>query len=45
MVEDAIIAGVLREAKSAQSACQTLIDLALAGGGTDNITILLARVD
>lgn len=42
MVDDDIIAGVLREANSAQNACQTLIDLALAGGGTDNITILLA---
>jgi len=41
MVDDEIIARVLREASSAQNACQTLIDLALAGGGTDNITILL----
>lgn len=43
MVEDATIAQVLREAKSAQSACQNLVDLALAGGGTDNITVVLAR--
>jgi len=42
MVDDEIIARVLREANSAENACQTLIDLALAGGGTDNITILLA---
>ncbi len=44
LVEDEIIAGVLREAESAQSACEALTDLALAGGGTDNITILLARL-
>lgn len=44
MVEDDIIASVLREAGSAQSACQTLVDLALAGGGSDNVTILLARL-
>ena len=43
MIEDDIIASVLREAESAQSACETLIDLALAGGGPDNVTILLAR--
>ena len=43
MVEDELIADVLREAKSAKSACQTLIDLALSGGGTDNITVALAR--
>jgi protein phosphatase len=41
MVDDELIARVLGEANSAQSACQTLIDLALASGGTDNITILL----
>jgi serine/threonine protein phosphatase PrpC len=44
MVEDELIARVLREANSAQSACQALIDLALATGGTDNITITLARL-
>jgi protein phosphatase len=43
MVEDATIAGVLREAKSAQSACQSLVDLSLAAGGTDNITVVLAH--
>lgn len=43
MVDDELIAEVLREAESAQSACQTLIDLALSAGGTDNITVALAR--
>ena len=43
MVEDKTIAQVLRDAKSAQSACQDLIDLSLAGGGTDNVTVVLAH--
>ena len=43
MVYDELIADVLREATSAQSACQTLIDLALTAGGVDNITVVLAR--
>ena len=43
MVEDELIADVLRDAASAKSACQTLIDLALSAGGTDNITVALAR--
>jgi serine/threonine protein phosphatase PrpC len=42
-VEDATIASVLREAKSAQFACNELVNLALAGGGSDNITVVLAR--
>jgi PPM family protein phosphatase len=43
MVDDDIIASVLREAKSAPIACQNLIDLALGAGGTDNITVVVAR--
>jgi protein phosphatase len=43
MVADEVIAEVLREAQSAQTACRTLIDLALAGGGLDNITVVVAR--
>jgi PPM family protein phosphatase len=43
MVEDPTIAQVLREAKSSQSACQDLLDLSLAGGGTDNVTVVLAH--
>lgn len=42
-VEDATINQVLREATSAQSACQSLVDLALAGGGVDNITVVVAN--
>ena len=43
MVEDDLIARVLCESESAQNACQSLIDLALAAGGSDNITLILAR--
>jgi PPM family protein phosphatase len=43
MVEDSVIADVLRDARSPQIACQNLIDLALAAGGFDNITVALAR--
>ena len=42
-VEDSTIAHVLLEAASAQGACQTLVDLALAGGGSDNVTVVVAR--
>ena len=45
MVEDGTIATALREAESSERACQNLIDLALAGGGSDNITVVLARFD
>ena len=43
MVDDDLIANTLRDAASAELACQGLIDLALAGGGSDNITVVLAR--
>ena len=43
MVEDDLIASVLGEAKSATIACESLIDLALGAGGTDNITVVVAR--
>ena len=42
-VDNATIANVLRGAKSSQSACEELVDLALAGGGTDNVTVVLAH--
>lgn len=45
MMADNDIAAVLADANSAQAACQSLIDLALAGGGKDNITVVLARYD
>ena len=43
MVDDNLIANVLLEAESAQSACQSLVDLALATGGVDNVTAVVAR--
>jgi len=43
-VEDETITQVLRDAESAQSACQSLVDLALAGGGVDNITVVVAHL-
>jgi serine/threonine protein phosphatase PrpC len=43
MVTEHDIAAVLADANSSQAACQALIDLALAGGGNDNITVVLAR--
>jgi serine/threonine protein phosphatase PrpC len=43
MVKDETIARVLNDAESATTGCQTLIDLALAAGGADNATALLAR--
>jgi len=43
MVTKEIITNVLKEASSSKLACQSLIDLALAAGGIDNITVVLAR--
>ena len=43
MVSDDNIASVLTDAISSESACHHLIDLALAGGGEDNITVVMAR--
>src|SRR5262249_9707418 len=43
MLDDAAIARILREANSAQEACQALIDAALKEGGRDNVTVALAR--
>ena len=42
-VDDETIAKIMREAGSAQSACQKLVDLSLAGGGSDNVTVVLAH--
>jgi serine/threonine protein phosphatase PrpC len=43
MVADDGIAAVLADANSSAQACQGLTNLALAGGGRDNITVVLAR--
>ena len=44
MVDDKTITNVLVESSSAHIACQSLVDLALAGGGVDNITVIVARL-
>jgi len=43
MVRDETIATILSDEDSATQACQTLIDLALAAGGSDNTTAIVAR--
>ncbi|HEX5703585.1 MAG TPA: protein phosphatase 2C domain-containing protein [Pyrinomonadaceae bacterium] len=43
MVRDETIAKILNDADSSNAACQSLIDQALAAGGSDNITVVLAR--
>lgn len=44
MVDDERMAGILREAASDEEAADRLLEAALKGGGTDNITFILARV-
>jgi protein phosphatase len=44
MVDDPTIASALRTSHSASQACQDLISLALAAGGRDNITVIVARL-
>ncbi|MBI3407218.1 MAG: serine/threonine-protein phosphatase [Planctomycetes bacterium] len=43
MAGDAAIADVLRKVREPQAACQALVDLALEGGGKDNVTALVAE--
>ena len=43
MVDDKTITKVLGETDSSQQACQKLIDLALAAGGLDNVTVVIAK--
>ena len=43
-VADDRIRDVLRSMTSARQACETLLQEALAGGGTDNITVVVGRV-
>ncbi|HKP36615.1 MAG TPA: protein phosphatase 2C domain-containing protein [Pyrinomonadaceae bacterium] len=44
MVDDKTIAATLQRANSAAKACKDLTSLALAAGGDDNITMIVARV-
>ena len=43
MVDDVLIGSVLEDSDSAQSGCRKLVELALAGGGRDNVTVVVAR--
>lgn len=43
MVSEANIARALAAHPEPQEACRTLVDLALEGGGRDNVTVVLAR--
>jgi len=43
MVDDGLIESVLSESTSAERACRNLVNLALANGGLDNITVIVAR--
>jgi protein phosphatase len=43
MVDDCLIESVLSNSASAELACNTLVKLALANGGLDNITVIVAR--
>lgn len=43
MVDDKAIASMLRNADSADKACEDLVTVALAAGGLDNVTVVLAR--
>jgi protein phosphatase len=45
MVDDAAIALELKRGASAADSCQALIDLALKGGGHDNVTVVVARYE
>lgn len=42
-VSDEEIAAVLQHAESAEWACSRLVDMALEGGGRDNITVVIGR--
>jgi protein phosphatase len=42
-VSDERIAGVLATMTSARQGCETLFELAMEGGGTDNISIIVGR--
>jgi PPM family protein phosphatase len=43
-VSDSRIGETLGRASDAETGCRTLIDLALSGGGSDNVTAVVARV-
>ncbi len=42
MVDDAMIATLLKDGDSSENACRALLDLALERGGRDNVTVVVA---
>ena len=45
MVSDSGISAILDQGESAEKTCQALVDAALASGGKDNVTVIVARYD
>jgi protein phosphatase len=45
MVDDATIAAALKRNRTAADACQVLVNLALEGGGKDNVTVVVVRYE
>lgn len=45
MVDDKTIASILQNTDSADRACEDLVTVALASGGLDNVTVVVARFD
>jgi protein phosphatase len=43
-LSDEQIAGILARAPDSAAACRELVDAALAGGGSDNVTVIVARM-
>jgi protein phosphatase len=43
MVDNSTIGTILGSTRSAREGCQTLVEIALANGGRDNVTVVLAR--
>lgn len=45
MVEDRVVADILGAGGGAERTCHRLVEEALAGGGKDNVTVVLARFE
>jgi protein phosphatase len=45
MADEEAIAEAMQGGSSAKAICQSLVDLALKGGGKDNVTVVVARYD
>jgi len=45
MVDDSGIEAILKKKSNATETCQALVDAALAAGGKDNVTVILARYE